>query len=164
MTSRTLTSCVIAAALAACGQAELQTAPAPTTAVRMNASTPTLAGGYQKVAAPAGSAVYFVGLKNGDVVSSPLLVQFGLRGVGVAPAGVEKPATGHHHLLVDVAEVDVNAPLPVSDNFRHFGGGQTEARVELKPGPHTLQLLLGDHNHIPHHPAIISERITITVK
>jgi Domain of unknown function (DUF4399) len=155
--------------LTACGQVSLQqpsaALPAPVTAeMRMNGSTPTLAGGYKKVAAPAGAAVYFVNLKNGDVVGSPLQVQFGLRGIGVAPAGVEKENTGHHHLLIDVAELDVNNALPMSDTIRHFGGGQTEARVELKPGTHTLQLLLADHNHIPHHPLVISERITVTVK
>ena len=149
--------------LAACSQADLQVAPA-TAALRISASTPTLAGGYKKVAAPAAAAVYFVHLKNGDVVTNPVLVQFGLRGIGVAPAGMEKENTGHHHLLIDVAEVDVNAPLPTTDNVRHFGGGQTEVRVELKPGTHTLQLLLADHNHIPHHPLVISERITVTVQ
>jgi hypothetical protein len=149
--------------VAACSEVSLQpTMAAP--AVLMAPSTPTLAGGYKKVAAPAGAAVYFVSLKNGDVVASPLLVQFGLRGIGVAPAGVEKENTGHHHLLIDVAEVDVNNALPMTDSIRHFGGGQTEVRIELKPGTHTLQLLLADHNHIPHHPLVISERITVTVK
>jgi Domain of unknown function (DUF4399) len=151
-----------AAALAGCSMTVVNTAPtAPT---RLSASTPVLAGGYKKVAAPAAAAVYFVNLKNGDVVTSPVLVQFGLRGLGVAPAGIEKENTGHHHLLVDVAELDINNALATTDNIRHFGGGQTEARIELKPGPHTLQLLLADHNHIPHHPVVVSERITITVK
>lgn len=162
--------CIAAAAavslLAACSPIPMQQASAasPTPAARMSASTPTLAGGYKKVAAPAGATVYFVNLKNGETVSSPLLVQFGLRGLGVAPAGVEKENTGHHHLLIDVAEIDVNNALPMSDTIRHFGGGQTEVRIELKPGTHTLQLLLADHNHIPHHPLVISERITVTVK
>ena len=158
---------VVACTLAACGSVPLPTAAAAapsTAAVRMSASTPTLPGGYKKALAPAGAALYFVNLKNGDVATSPVLVQFGLRGLGVAPAGVEKENTGHHHLLIDVAEIDVNNALPMSDNLRHFGGGQTEARVELKPGTHTLQLLLADHNHIPHHPAVISERITVTVQ
>lgn len=159
---------VAACSLAACSSVPLPrsaAAAAPsTTAVRMSTSTPVLAGGYKKVAAPAGVAVYFVNLKDGDVVTTPLLVQFGLRGMGVAPAGVEKENTGHHHLLIDVAELDVNNALPMSDTIRHFGGGQTEVRVDLKPGTHTLQLLLADHNHIPHHPAVVSERITVTVK
>ncbi len=149
--------------LAACSQTDLQQASA-TPAVRMSPSVPTLAGGYKKVVAPASAAAYFVNLKDGDSVTSPVLVQFGLRGIGVAPAGTEKENTGHHHLLVDVANIDVNGPLPTSDNVRHFGGGQTEARIELKPGTHTLQLLLADHNHIPHHPVVMSERITINVR
>jgi hypothetical protein len=132
--------------------------------MRATASLPMLSSGYKKVAAPANSAAYFLNLKNGDVVTSPVLVQFGLRGAGVAPAGVEKEATGHHHLLINVAELDLNAPIPMTDSHRHFGGGQTEARIDLKPGTYTLQLLLADHNHIPHHPALLSERITITVK
>jgi hypothetical protein len=150
--------------VAACSQVNLQQPTTAAPAVLMAPSTPTLAGGYKKVTAAAGATVYFVSLKNGDVVASPLLVQFGLRGIGVAPAGIEKENTGHHHLLIDVAEIDVNNGLPMTDSIRHFGGGQTETRVELKPGTHTLQLLLADHNHIPHHPLVISERITVTVK
>ena len=169
MLKLSISTLVVASALAACSSVPLQTsAPATaapsTAAVRMSASTPTLAGGYKKVTAPAGAAAYFVNLNNGNVVASPVLVQFGLRGIGVAPAGIEKENTGHHHLLIDVAEIDVNTALPMSDNIRHFGGGQTEVRVELKPGTHTLQLLLADHNHIPHFPAVMSERITVTVK
>ena len=112
----------------------------------------------------AGTQLYFINLKNGDALANPVRVQFGLRGMGVAPAGIEKAGTGHHHLLVDVSELDINAPLAMTDNVRHFGLGQTETAIELKPGTHTLQLLLADQNHIPHHPAVLSERITITVK
>ena len=135
--------------------------PAP---LEVSASQPILSSGYKKVAAPADAAVYFVNLKNGDNVSSPVRVQFGLKGMGVAPAGVEKAGTGHHHLLVGVNSVDVNAPLPTDDRHRHFGGGQTEVMLDLKPGTHTLQLLLADQNHIPHHPPVLSERITINVR
>lgn len=140
-------------------------AAAPATApLKANASAPVVLGTYNKVAAISGTSLYFINLKNGDTVTSPVNVQFGLHGMGVAPAGIEKAATGHHHLLVDVAELDVNAGIPVSDKHRHFGAGQTEASVALKPGVHTLQLVLGDQNHIPHHPVVMSERITITVK
>lgn len=137
---------------------------APTAPMKVNVSTPTLAAGYVKVAATPGSSLYFVNLKNGETVASPMLIQFGLRGMGVAPAGIEKAGTGHHHLLIDVSELDVNAPIAVSDQLRHFGLGQTEVTLEMKPGLHTLQLLMGDQNHIPHHPVVMSERITITVK
>lgn len=154
------------AVLAGCSAVPL-TSPAvstPTAPVRATTSTPTLSSGYKKVTSAPNAAVYFVNLKNGDTVSSPVLVQFGLRGIGVAPAGIEKEATGHHHLLIDVAEIDVNAPLPATDSMRHFGGGQTEASITLPPGRHTLQLVLADHNHIPHHPVVMSERITVTVR
>jgi hypothetical protein len=116
---------------------------------------------------PAGAKVYFINLKDGDTVSSPFLVQFGLSGMGVAPAGVEKPNTGHHHLLIDatpLTEEQMKEPLPADDNHKHFGGGQTEAMVTLPEGKHTLQLLLGDWTHIPHVPPVMSETITITVR
>ena len=128
------------------------------------------AAGLTPVAAqtpsPAGAKVYFINLKDGDTVSSPFLVQFGLSGMGVAPAGVEKPNTGHHHLLIDAAtltEDQMKEPLPMDDSHKHFGGGQTEAMVTLPEGKHTIQLLLGDWTHIPHVPPVMSEPITITV-
>jgi len=114
--------------------------------------------------APAGAEAYFQSPQNGATVSSPVTVRFGLRGAGVAPAGVTTPNTGHHHLLIDVTDMpSFDAPLPANDNVRHFGGGQTEVVLELAPGQHTLQLVLGDALHRPHEPPVTSERITITV-
>jgi hypothetical protein len=115
---------------------------------------------------PAGAKVYFINVKDGDTVSSPFLVQFGLSGMGVAPLGVEKPNTGHHHLLIDtkMTPEQLKEPIPADDNHKHFGGGQTEAMVTLPKGQHTLQLLLGDWTHIPHVPPVMSEPITITVR
>lgn len=136
----------------------------PTPPAQVSASVAQLPSGYQKAAAPAGASVYFVNLRNGMVVNNPVRVVFGLSGMGVAPAGVDKPGTGHHHLLVDVAAWDANAPLPATDQHRHFGMGQTEVALTLPPGPHTLQLVLGDQNHIPHHPPVMSERITVQVR
>ena len=114
--------------------------------------------------APEGAAVYFISPADGAVVASPVTVRFGLRGMGVAPSGVERPATGHHHLLLDSPEVDMGMPLPATEQIRHFGGGQTEVALELAPGTHTLQLLLGDHLHIPHDPPVASDTITVTVE
>ena len=111
-----------------------------------------------------GASVYFVSPKDGDTVSSPVHVVFGLAGMGVAPAGLEKENTGHHHLLIDVDEVAFDMPVKLDDQHLHFGNGQTEAMVELTPGEHSLQLLLADHYHIPHKPVVISEKIKITVK
>src|ERR1035438_4727355 len=129
-----------------------------------------VAAGAAPVAAqtpsPAGAKVYIINLKDGDTVDSPFLVQFGLSGMGVAPAGVEKPNTGHHHLLIDapaLTEEQLKEPIPADDNHRHFGGGQTETMVTLPEGKHTLQLLMGDWTHIPLVPPVMSEPITITV-
>lgn len=115
--------------------------------------------------APEGASVYFIEPANGASVAGPVNVRFGLKGMGVAPAGTDAPDTGHHHLLVDVAELPgLDAPLPATDNIRHFGKGQTETEISLPPGQHTLQLLLGDKNHVPHQPPVLSEKITITVQ
>jgi hypothetical protein len=118
-----------------------------------------------RMKAPEGARAYVISPKNGDTVSSPFVVQFGLKGMGVAPAGVNQPNTGHHHLLIDLAEMpDPSLPMPATDNLKHFGGGQTETELTLPAGTHTLQLVLGDYLHIPHDAPIVSERITITVK
>ncbi len=116
--------------------------------------------------APDGAAVYFIGLEDGATVSSPLTIRFGLSGMGVAPAGTEKENTGHHHLLIDATLEGeaLNEPVPADDNHKHFGGGQTEVTIELAPGSHTLQLVLGDWSHIPHNPPVMSDRITVTVE
>ena len=108
--------------------------------------------------------VYFINIKDGDVLKSPFLIQFGLRGKGVAPAGVDVTNTGHHHLLINVDEVDYNLPIPSSDQHLHFGLGQTETNLELPSGKHSLQLVLGDKYHIPHKPPLKSEKIQIIVK
>ncbi|MEN8130021.1 MAG: DUF4399 domain-containing protein [Pseudomonadota bacterium] len=112
----------------------------------------------------ADSLLYIISPSDGETVTSPVTVQFGLKGMGVAPAGVNKAKTGHHHLLIDVEKLPaMDRPVPSDENHRHFGGGQTEATIDLPPGEHSLQLLLGDMNHIPHKPPVISKRITIRV-
>jgi hypothetical protein len=120
--------------------------------------------------APAGAKAYFISPKDGETVESPFIVRFGLKGMGVAPAGVDFENTGHHHVLVDREAVDANSPImkgymPADQaDLVHFGKGQTEAEMKLPPGKHTLQLVLGDTDHHPHNPPVFSERITITVK
>jgi hypothetical protein len=113
---------------------------------------------------PQGVELYFISPQDGAVVKSPLVVRFGLRGMGVAPAGVAMENTGHHHLLIDTAPPAFNLPVPADASHVHFGKGQTEAQVTLAPGKHTLQLLLADHLHIPHDPPVLSKPITITVE
>lgn len=116
------------------------------------------------VADPADAEVYFIEPADRAEVEGPVRVVFGLRGMGVAPAGVEAPRTGHHHLLIDAELEDPDAPIPSDERHRHFGAGQTETVLELEPGTYTLQLVLGDHLHRPHDPPVTSERITITVR
>jgi hypothetical protein len=119
----------------------------------------------ERTPAPEGAAVATILPADGAVVSSPFTVYFGLSGMGVVPAGVEWDNTGHHHLLVDLDELPaMDEPLPFDDNHRHFGGGQTQASLDLPPGEHTLQLLLADWQHLPFDPPILSEKITITVE
>lgn len=118
-----------------------------------------------RTAAPAGAELYFIAPADGASVEQEFTVRFGLKGMGVAPAGVTADKTGHHHLLIDVAELPpLNLPLPNDERHRHFGGGQTEATIKLPPGKHTLQLILGDALHIPFEPPVVSPKITVTVK
>ena len=118
-----------------------------------------------KTPSPKGAQAYIISPKDGATVKSPAHVRFGLVGMGVAPAGVDIPDTGHHHLLIDLDELpSMDVPLPATENVVHFGKGQTEAKIELSPGKHTLQLVLGDKIHLPHSPPVISKKITITVE
>jgi uncharacterized protein DUF4399 len=120
--------------------------------------------GWAATSAAQGATVYIISPQSGEIVQSPVTVKFGLKGMGVAPAGIDKANTGHHHLLIDIGQLPaMDAPIPANDKHRHFGGGQTEIELELSPGQHTLQLLLGDKSHIPHDTPLLSERITITV-
>lgn len=118
----------------------------------------------QRTPSPAGAKVMILEPKPDAEVASPVTVKFGIQGMEVAPAGTDKPNSGHHHILIDTKLADPNAAIPADTNHVHYGKGQTEATVELKPGKHTLQLILGDKNHIPHNPPVMSEVISITVK
>ena len=112
---------------------------------------------------PPGASAYFVDLKDGATIGPTTTVHFGLHGMGVAPAGSDKANSGHHHLLIDTDLPPLDQPIPNDENHMHFGAGQTEVDLTLTPGPHTLQLLLGDKNHIPHSPPVMSPRIHVTV-
>lgn len=116
--------------------------------------------------APKNARAYFINLKDGDTVKSPFLVQFGLKNFGVAPALVEWPNTGHFHVIIDDAPYDLNVPLPATTPgaYIHYGKGQTEGMVTLPPGEHTLQIILGDYQHVPHQPPVMSKKIKIQVQ
>jgi Domain of unknown function (DUF4399) len=125
----------------------------------------TVAGAQERTPSPPSAEAYIISPTDGATVKGPVVVRFGLKGMGVAPAGVKFDNTGHHHLLIDTdPPADLSLPLPaIADKVVHFGKGQTETTVTLPPGRHTLQLLLGDQNHIPHNPPVMSKKITITV-
>ena len=135
-------------------------------ALAVGLAAPVLAG---DTPSNSDARVYITNLSDGDTVSGPVTVRFGLVGMGIAPAGVEWDNTGHHHLIVNRAPYGAEAgdnmddPIPGDENHRHFGGGQTETTLDLPAGTHTLQLVLGDAFHVPHDPPIMSEVITITV-
>ncbi|MBB6092692.1 hypothetical protein HNQ60_001570 [Povalibacter uvarum] len=118
----------------------------------------------KRTPSPAGAELYFIAPVDGATVTSPITVKFGLKGMGVVPAGIAFDGAGHHHLVVDADLPPLDKPIPADANHVHFGKGQTETTLELKPGKHTLQLLLGDQIHVPHDPAVVSKKITITVK
>jgi hypothetical protein len=109
--------------------------------------------------------VFFVNLSDGESVTSPVTVRFGINGMSIAPAGVDKPMSGHHHLLINLENLpDMTMPIPSDKNHLHFGKGQTETIIELPKGKHSLQLLLGNYMHVPHEVPYLSEKIEIIVE
>jgi hypothetical protein len=129
-------------------------------------AAPALAQDAARTPSPPGSYLYIGWPNDGEVLGrKPFRVWFGLRNMGVAPAGIAFPNTGHHHLLVDVDGLpEVDEPIPNDKNHLHFGIGQTETTIELPPGKHTLQLIMGDQGHVPHDPVVVSKKITVTVR
>ncbi len=139
-----------------------ETPPGEAETTQTTETTPAVSVG--RTPSPPGARVFIISPVDGETLTSPVEVKFGISGMAVAPAGSYGADTGHHHLLVDAQLEDLTAPVPTSDNHLHFGKGQTETTLELNPGEHTLQLVLGDGNHIPHEPPVQSERITVTVQ
>lgn len=152
---KTLIPAAAAIALAACSNNTDTAAP-----VAEDAAAPAAEAAAETL--PTGR-VFIVSPEDGAEVSSPVTVTFGIEGFDVAPAGTYQPGTGHHHLLIDTGLPALDQPIPADENHVHFGKGQTETTVELAAGEHTLQLLLGDGNHVPHQPPLVSDIITITV-
>lgn len=124
---------------------------------------PVLAADLPRSAAPPDAELYFITPADGATVNNPVTVRFGLRGMGVAPAGIAIDNTGHHHLLIDADLPPLDQPVPADARHLHFGKGQTETVLTLAPGKHRLRLLLGDHLHRPHDPPVVSDEIRVTV-
>tara|TARA_B100000745_G_scaffold240281_1_gene162841 strand:- start:127 stop:624 length:498 start_codon:yes stop_codon:yes gene_type:complete len=160
-----LLSLPFALILGACGQQATDTEPSAETQPSASPANESALPQMQTLRpAPEGAVAYIISPAEGDVVDSPVRVAFGLKGIGVAPAGVDLPATGHHHLLVDAELISLDSMIPTDNNHLHYGLGQTEAIVELEPGEHRLQLVLGDYLHTPHDPPVMSEVVTIQVQ
>jgi hypothetical protein len=158
----------LVAALAACGgqpePAPAPEAPPPAAEAPAAAEPAATPAPMPRTPAPAGAKVTITSPANGAVVKSPVTVTFAIEGMTLAAAGVNDPNTGHHHVLVDADIPALDQPIPKDANHVHFGQAQTEGTIELAPGQHTLQLLLGDGNHVPHDPPVASDQITITVE
>ena len=148
--------------VAACGQQQQEQAAAGESieAAAEPAAAPMLA----RTPSPDGARVFFITPADRDAVSNPIRIEFGIEGMDVVKAGDDKPASGHHHLLIDTGLPDLSVPIPADDNHIHFGDGSTATEISLPPGQHTLRMLLGDHRHIPHDPPVVSDAITITVQ
>ena len=156
---------LLATLLVACGEPTAPETSAPAAAPpAAPAPAPAPAASLPRTPAPSGASAYIIEPTDGAVVSNPVRVVFGLKGIGVVPAGIERADAGHHHLLIDTELPPLGLPIPANENHVHFGGGQTETTVTLAPGRHRLQLLLGDHLHVPHDPPVMSEVVTIEVQ
>ena len=157
---------LFAAALTACGgeqPAEPAAEATPKPATEASPAGPAVAA-IPRTPSPDGARVFFITPADGDTVSSPVSIEFGVEGMSVVRAGEQAEAAGHHHLIIDAELPPLGAPIPADANYRHFGDASTSTQIELEPGTHTLQLLLGDHIHVPHDPAVFSDVITITVE
>ncbi len=168
MTFRILLLSATFLTLAACGQ---KAAEEPA-ALQPDANTETSAAEEDTPAAAAisltesvdGANVFFITPADGAVITNPINIEFGIAAMNVVKAGDDQPNSGHHHLLIDTGLPDLTSPIPADEHHVHFGDGSTSTEISLPPGEHTLQMLLGDHRHIPHSPALVSEPITITVE
>ena len=159
MTIRIVATTLLTLALFGCGRQAPEPAsePAAEPAATAVATVP-------RTASPEGARVFFISPADGDTVSNPIRVEFGIEGMDVVKAGDRQPNSGHHHLLIDTELPDPAMPIPATEQHIHFGDGSTSTEITLSAGKHTLRMLLGDHQHIPHDPPLVSEPITITVE
>ena len=149
----------------ACGRQEAEAPAADGTAAgEVQEAIAAAPAAMPRTPSAEGARVFFITPADGDTVSSPVTLEFGIEGMTVVTAGDDTPQSGHHHLLVDAEVPDLGLPVPADSNHIHFGDARTATELALEPGQHTLRLLLGDHLHIPHDPPVMSDPITITVQ
>jgi uncharacterized protein DUF4399 len=168
MTFRILVLSATFLILAACGQ---KAADEPAASPTDTSTDPALASeaapepaAMPPTASADGASVFFIMPADRATVSNPISIEFGIAGMDVVKAGDKQPNSGHHHLLIDTGLPDLGLPIPADEHHVHFGDGSTSTEITLPPGEHTLQMLLGDHLHIPHNPPLVSGQITITVE
>jgi hypothetical protein len=118
----------------------------------------------ERTGSPAGARVFFISPADGDTVTNPVAIEFGIEGMDVVKAGQDQSGSGHHHLIIDAGLPDLSLPIPADEHYVHFGDASTATELTLEPGTHTLQLLLGDYLHIPHDPPVMSATITVVVE
>lgn len=155
---------VLASCIAACGKETPPEAPAEVADDARAAVEESAPAGLPRSASAEGASVFFITPADGDTVTNPVTIKFGIAGMDVVPAGDNTPNSGHHHLLIDTGLPDLGMPIPADGQHVHFGDGSTSTEITLEPGEHTLQMLLGDHLHIPHDPPLASDVITVTVE
>jgi hypothetical protein len=158
MNNKILPTLILLTSLAACGD---KATSEPAVEAPTPAPAPTMP---ERTTSAVGATVFFIGPADGETVSNPVSIVFGIIGMTVAPAGQDVPHSGHHHLLIDTGLPDIGLPIPKDEHHIHFGDGSTVTEITLDPGEHTLQMLLGDHLHIPHDPPLMSDVITINVE
>ncbi len=178
MNNNLLFAALVAITMAACGQestekpvddpveaaAEAGVEAAAEAGGEAAAEASTAAVELPRTASPAGATVFFISPADGDTVTNPVAIEFGISGMDVVKAGEERAETGHHHLIIDASLPDLGLPIPADEHYLHFGDASTTTELTLEPGTHTLQLLLGDYLHIPHDPPVMSTTITLIVE
>ncbi len=178
MNNNLLFAAIVAITMAACGQestekpvddpveaaAEAGVEAAAEAGGEAAAEASTAAVELPRTASPAGATVFFISPADGDTVTNPVAIEFGISGMDVVKAGEERAETGHHHLIIDASLPDLGLPIPADEHYLHFGDASTTTELTLEPGTHTLQLLLGDYLHIPHDPPVMSATITVVVE
>lgn len=168
-TTRSLPLVALVFLVSACGRHDSEPVaadePAEAVPAAAEAATQLEHPGLPRSAAAEGAKVFFITPADGDTVSNPVRIEFGIEGMDVVAAGVNETHSGHHHLIIDAAlPENLRLPIPADNNYIHFGDASTSTEVTLEPGQHSLRLLLGDHMHIPHDPPVTSDVITITVE
>ena len=166
MNKNYLITLVFTIMLTACGQeaTDVATEEAAVEAVAEDRTVATSAAALPRTDSIEGASVFFISPIDGETVTNPFVVEFGISAMELVKAGDNQAGSGHHHLIIDAGPPDLSMPIPADEHYIHFGDASASTELTLEPGSHTLQLLLGDFLHIPHDPPVLSTTITIIVE